>query len=262
MTLAEPTTTGGGILGAAGSRETYVRNLTALWRWDPKLAAAIEAVHPDDLPAVEIAKDGAATVRVSAGEGANSERTSSLLGDPRFARDAMAPGRSVYLHSKYKPLAEAEAWAASVPVDDKYVVVVGGFGLGHHVKALFERLPVDAIVVIAEPSLAILRAAMESVDCSEILRSGRAIFFTAANRSEIVERLEMRAALFVSGMQFAVHAPSLQIAGPFHTDFQKVIAEFIAYTRTGLLTLMLNNVATCRNIANNLGRYVTTPAIE
>jgi hypothetical protein len=41
-----------------------------------------------------------------------------------------------------------------------------------------------------------------------------------------------------------------------------MIAEFVAYTRTGFITLMLNNVATCRNIANNLGRYATTPPID
>ena len=228
MTLAEPTTS------------SYVHNLAALWRWDPALAAAIESVHPSDIPAVEATRDENVTVRLPT------------------AADA---ARLVYLHSRYKPLAEADQWAASLPVDDKYVAVVAGFGLGYHVRALFARLPADAILVVAEPSIALIRAAFENVDCSAMLATGRVMFFTTAARSAVVERLEIRSALFVSGMQFAAHQPSLQINPTFHSEFQKIIAEFVAYTRTGLLTLMLNNVATCRNIANNLGRYVTTPPI-
>src|SRR6202012_3618448 len=43
---------------------------------------------------------------------------------------------------------------------------------------------------------------------------------------------------------------------------QKMVTEFVAFTRIGFVTLMLNNVATCRNIANNLGRFATTPPID
>jgi hypothetical protein len=240
MTLAEPTTHVPVILSAsAAPRELYVRNMSALWRWDPKLALAIEAVHPADLPAIEQSREGGVTARIP-----------------------IDGGKSIYLHSRYRPTQEAAQWVASLPLDDKYVVIVGGFGLGHHVRALFDRLPSDAIIVVAEPSIPILRAAMESVDLAELLSSGRCLFFTSTNRSELVERLELRSALFVAGMQFAIHAPSAQIAGSFHTDFQKAVTEFVSYTRTGLLTLMLNNVATCRNIANNLGRYATTPTID
>jgi len=50
--------------------------------------------------------------------------------------------------------------------------------------------------------------------------------------------------------------------GAFYGAFQRQITEFIAFTRTGFITLMLNNVATCQNIANNLGRYATTPPLD
>ena len=64
-----------------------------------------------------------------------------------------------------------------------------------------------------------------------------------------------------AGTLLANHAASIQAAEAFHSAFQKQVTEFVAFTRTGFVTLMLNNVTTCRNIANNLGRYATTPPI-
>jgi len=199
---------------------------------------AIEAVHPLDVPAIEAARDGAATLRMNAG------------------------GRQIYLHSKYKPLDEAAAWAVENVKDDKYVYVVSGFGLGHHVKALFEKLPGDGTVIVAEPNVALLRAALAAVDVSEALGTGRLMIFNTLDRGALVDRLEPRSALFVSGVQFAAHGPSMQAAGEFQHAFMKLVTEFVAFTRTGFITLMLNNVATCRNVANNIGRYVTTPPLD
>jgi len=65
-----------------------------------------------------------------------------------------------------------------------------------------------------------------------------------------------------AGTLFAALPTSLQIAGDFHAAFVKQMTEFVAFTRTGFLTLMLNNVTTCRNIANNIGRYATTPPVD
>ena len=226
---------------------TYVRNICALWQFDAKLAMALDAVHPDDRPTIEPAKDGGFTVKVAktgVGHGGGAAAT------------------SVYLHSKYKPLAEAASWAQNVSLDEKYVVIVSGFGLGYHVKALWERMPDDGMLIVAENNIPLLRAALETLDISEMLTTGRVLFFTELDRAIVVERLEPRSVLFTSGTLFAAHAPSVQVAGDFHAAFQKLITEFVAFTRTGFVTLMLNNVATCRNIASNLGCYVTAPPID
>ncbi len=121
----------------------YVRNMVALWRWDAKLAMAIDAVPPEMRVKTEAARDGKATARMA---GAN--------------------GAEIYLYSKYKPGQDAQQWAASVKIDDKYVVVINGFGLGYHVKALFERLSSEAMLIVSEPNLALLRTALEVDDYS------------------------------------------------------------------------------------------------
>ena len=223
---------------STSSAGTYVRNISALWQFDARLAMALDAVHPDDYPAFEAAKDGAATVKIA------------------------GAGAEVYMHSRYRPEQEGAAWAEHVNLAEKYVVIVSGLGLGYHVKALWERLPEDALLLVAEPNLGLMHRALETVDLSAGLASGRLLLFADLDRGSLVERLEPRSVLFASGTLFSPHAPSVQTAGAFHLAFQKLITEFVSFTRTGFMTLMLNNVATCRNIANNLGCYVTTPPID
>lgn len=237
------------ILPAAS--DIYVRNLCALWATDPRLAMALEAVHPDDVPVVERAREGGWTVRAG----------------------------GVYLHSRYRPMAEGAAWAAALKCDNRYAVVVSGFGLGYHIKALWERLggsDGDAILVVAEANLGVLKAALAAEDYSDMLAAAgagavggsqgasRLMIFTELDRAQIVERLEPRSVMFTAGAGtlLANHPASVQAAGSFYGAFQKLITEFIAFTRTGFVTLMLNNVATCRNVANNLGRYATTPPLD
>ena len=170
----------------AGEEGIYVRNMCALWKFDARLAMAVEAVHPDDVPEVEAAKDGGWTVRVS-GENAKRETRNAKLGEGNDERGTMndeirtsdrgprttghesrltnhgsrltTPG--VYLHSRYRPVQEAEAWAEGQKGGDRYAVMVSGFGLGHHIKALFEKMPEDAVLVVAEPNLGLLKAALE-----------------------------------------------------------------------------------------------------
>ncbi len=226
------------------STAMYIKNLCARWETDPQLAMKIDAIRVEDVPAIETAREGGATARM---------KTES--------------GQAVYLHSRYRPIGEGRAWADGLTCENRYAVVICGFGMGHHVKALWEKLggaEGDALLVVAEASVAVLRAAFAAEDFSEMLAAGRVLFFTDLDRAAIVQRLEPRSVLFTAGAGtlLANHPASIQVAPAFYSAFQKLITEFIAFTRTGFITLMLNNVATCRNIANNLGRYATTPPID
>src|SRR3954452_5384131 len=74
----------------------YVANLAALWAADATLAAAIEALPDDADYAVEPSKTGPPTV---------------CLPTP--------DGKSIYLHSRYRPVEEAQKLIDAVPVDDR-----------------------------------------------------------------------------------------------------------------------------------------------
>ena len=63
------------------------------------------------------------------------------------------------LCSALDPVREAERWASSVePSNAKYLVVFG-LALGHHIEALRRRI--DLPVLVLEPSLEVIRAALE-----------------------------------------------------------------------------------------------------
>ncbi|WP_298271447.1 DUF3880 domain-containing protein, partial [Geobacter sp.] len=88
----------------------FERNIAALRRRDPDLAALVEAAEPGDRIVVEPARQGGVTARV---------------GD-------------ICIHSPYNPAREAGEWARQqaerfAPAEPLTVV---GFGLGHHLAAL------------------------------------------------------------------------------------------------------------------------------
>jgi hypothetical protein len=238
---------------------TYVRNLTALWQFDARLAIALDRIPGSQMPSPELARDGNYTVKVPI---QNSEFRIQSAPSPHSELRTL--NSELFLHSRHRPQQEADAWAADIKCEDKYAVVISGYGLGYHVKSLFARLPEDALLIIAEPNLPLLKTALHVLDVSEMLRSGRLLFFTNLDRGYLVDRLEPRSVLFTAGggTLFTTHPASIKIAPEFHAAFQKMITEFVAFTRTSFVTLMLNNVATCKNIANNLGRFATTPPID
>ena len=231
---------------AAGPREAdcaadpavFVRNMAALYRRDPRLAQRIDEVEGGERWPLIRARSGAATVAV---EGA---------------------GGSVLLHSRYDPESEAERLIESVSLADRYCFVVLGFGLGYHVRALFDRLKGDAFIVVFEPSLRLLATALSWLDLSEVIDSGRLIVFDRIEKSELHEKLKTFNTLMMLGAQFVPHPPSMRVEAEFHGRARAAITEFVAYSRMTLLTLVGNAQVTCRNVAYNLPRYLSTPPID
>src|SRR5689334_19260113 len=88
----------------------YLANLAALWAVDAKLAAAIDALHESNPYEVEQTKDGLPTISVQAPD-----------------------DRTLYLHSRYRPIEEAEKLIDTVQVEDRGIFYACGFGLGYHV---------------------------------------------------------------------------------------------------------------------------------
>ena len=217
----------------------YLQNMAALWRHDPVLAAAIDAVPDAARPTAEPTKSGDWTVAVTGPD-----------------------GRKAYLHSRYNPRDEAAKLAASVETTDKYCLIVGGFGLGYHVLELRERFGEEVTIVVAEPSVALLATALAHVDLRAVLASGRLVILTTPDKGRLHDRLHAQAARMMLGTQFVPHPPSQRLDGVFHTEMRTLITDYVSYSHMSLMTLFANAEITCRNIANNLGHYVSTPPID
>lgn len=224
---------------AADGADLFLRNMRALWRVDPELALRVDAVNDDERVPLEPTRSGAWTAAVPAPDGTR-----------------------VYLHSRYDPLADAERFAAGVEIEDKFCFVVLGFGLGYHVRALLQRLTGDTVVVCVEPSLPLLAAALTCVDVSDVLAARRLIILTDDDKARLHDRLRQHAALMMLGAQIVRFPPALRLGEEVHNAVCRSITEFVSYTRMSLVTLVANARITCRNIAMNLGTYVSTPPID
>src|ERR1041384_4781292 len=156
----------------------YLRNLAALWAIDPALAMQIEALEESAVHKTDPSKSGLPTVAVPTGD-----------------------GRSVYLHSRHRPMEEAQRLIDAVKIDGRVAFYVQGFGLGYHVELLFQRTSDEAVVCILEPDLVLLKTAFQHRDFSPLIESGRLLFFTKADKTELFTRLMQRSGLLSMGFE-------------------------------------------------------------
>ena len=217
----------------------FVKNMAALWRVDAELAARLDAVEDDERLPTEPGRSGMPTVAATTPD-----------------------GRSIYVHSRYDPVAEAEKLVQPTPVEDKFCFVVCGFGLGYHVRTLHARLADEAFIVAVEPSIVLLATALASIDVSDLIAERKLIFLIDPEKASVHGRLTPFNARMMLGAQFVIHPPSQQLAPDFHATLRQYITDYIAYTRMSLVTLVANSQITCRNIAMNLPAYLSTPPID
>src|SRR5688500_5334819 len=215
------------------------KNLAALWAVDAPLARRVEALLDEPAYPLESSKAGPATIALDAPD-----------------------GKRIYLHSRHQPLDEAKRLIDTPEVSEKSVFCVQGLGLGYHLEQLFERAGDEALVVVFEPDVRMIRTALEQRDFSKIILTNRLVLLTEADRAVVMARLGPHQAMFFTGSASIVHPPSLRLHPQFHAQVQTVLAEFSAYCKTSLNTIVLNGRRSCENIAANLGWYVATPGVN
>jgi hypothetical protein len=217
----------------------YLRNLAALWAAEPKLARLVEAVDQSDLYPTEPSKSGAPTAQVS-----------------------LKDGRSLYLHSRYEPLVEADKLIDSVNTTEAVAFYLQGFGLGYHAERLFDRAGDDSIICIFESDMRLLRTAMELRGFSKLIESGRVMWFWQADKGELFTRLTSWQPSISMGFERVVHAPSVRLDPQFHAQMHTWAEEFVVYAKTTVTTLVLNGKRTAENVARNLPWYVAAPCLS
>lgn len=214
----------------------YLANLAALWQLDRNLAAAIEA--DDEIYLIEPAKNGQPTLAVS-----NQQ------------------GNKVYLHSRYDPAAEATKLVSQLNVESNYIFAVHGLGLGYHLEELFNATGGDSIICVFEPDIKMIRTALFAHDLSKLIESGRVMFFFRLDKGDLFTRLNTMMPLVVGGMATLTHRPSVQLQEAFYKQIETWLAEFTAYSKTSIQTLVLNGRRTAENIARNLRWYITADSV-
>ena len=211
-----------------GDAATLERNLLAVARWSPVTAEAIRQAAPH--PGVELAE--------------TDEDAVALTLDGR----AMC--------SKRRPRTEATRLAETVDPTTVAAVIVRGFGAGHHVRALSERLGPEGVVIVYEPDVHLLRTLFGRVDCSAWLASRRvAIVHDGNNGAAFSGALAGAEAVLGIGVRTLDHPPSVSRLAESVGVFNATLARVLAAMRTTLATTLVHCHTTLRNLLMNLDHY-------
>lgn len=214
-------------------------NLAALWNTRPELAKALEAqLERDSDIIVEPSKAGPMTARATRG------------------------GQTFYVHSRYQPIDEAKKLIDPLPTTEAGGFYCCGFGLGYHVQELFDRTGDETLLCVFEPDMAMLRAALETHDFSEMLMSPRLHWFHQADKGDFFHRLTRWQPLLTVGFAPVLLPAAMRLAPAFHQQMQQLVDEMLAYAKTNTTTLVLNSRRTAENLAGNVERYVTSPDVS
>lgn len=174
--------------------------------------------------------------------------------------------RSVTLASRYDPQAEASKLVEQIDHTHQACVVLLGFGLGYHAATVAAGMKGWGLLVIYEPDLDVLRAAMEHIDHSSWINRNKIVFADAAtDRAALISRIEKYAAIVTQGTQLVSLPVSRQLHRKSLDQFAGLIKQVLAFCRTTVATALVNSARTCRNLACNLDVYsagATTDALH
>lgn len=221
---------------AAPIDEILERNLDALARTSPQAARLIRmSTARVDLEFIET------------DEGV----LSASIGDGRL------------LASRRKPRAEAERLADTVDVTEVAGVAVLGFGLGHHLAVLAERLNKTGILLCFEPDLALLRAVFEKIDCSAwMLRTNFALVTDPEDGASITRVLSGLEGVIALGVKILDHPPSRERLGSAAQVFGQRFTDVLKAIRTAIVTTLVQSDVTLRNVLMNLDYYACCDGVR
>ncbi|CAN5751133.1 hypothetical protein BH11PLA1_BH11PLA1_07840 [soil metagenome] len=236
---------------AATGAEVLARNLAAIRVSSPKAAEEIQAACPLDGIDFFVADDGLLAARLrNVPEVDSPDRHAALP-------NAKPSPRSVRgLCSARKPAAEAAALAATVDLTQIAAVVVGGFGVGHHVAELARRMRRTGVIVVFEPDARLLRAVLERIDCSAWIAATNLLLITGAvDEAALAEALHPLEGVLAMGVRLLEHPPSAPRLGKAAAQFAAGFARVMESVRTSVATTLVQTHTTMRNLTQNLDHY-------
>tara|TARA_R110000782_G_scaffold19140_3_gene52206 strand:- start:8319 stop:11981 length:3663 start_codon:yes stop_codon:yes gene_type:complete len=157
---------------------------------------------------------------------------------------------------------EARRLAEGVDPSEVASACVIGFGLGHHVRALHERMGTKSCVICLETDLGLLRAVLERVDHSAWLALGRCVIATdPEDAAGLTRQLKGLDGLLAIGVKIVEHPASKARLAEAGTAFGRTVSEVVRCTRTHVVTTLVHAPVTLRNMLMNADRYATSAGI-
>lgn len=216
-------------------------NLTMLARSQPELASEMTGLAADS------------TSFASLGAQIETARSGALT--------MSYPGQG-YIHSRYDPHREAAAWAAGVKLRGK-VLILFGFGLGYHVEHLLQRKDVGRVIVV-EPDVRRLMAAMAARNLGRILATGRVRFLHGTDYRKLVndQSTLLLAAIREGGWSFAALPAYRRFYGPLATELERQLFLITRSMRVDIISTGMWSPIWIRNVVANLPYLSRQPNID
>ena len=143
---------------------------------------------------------------------------------------SVADGRAWWLHSRVDPEDEAAYLVADVPIHERTLYVVLGFGLGYHVKALLQRVPASSRVIVIESDAAVLSDVVRAApQCAAAWTSSPQLQVLIC-RDPAVLPLRLAASFSACdalALQLIPHVPSMQLTPDFFDAAMQSIREHL-----------------------------------
>ena len=224
---------------ARREQQTYTRNLWALRAVQPALAAKLTALDNDEVIPLEAAPGGRFTARIRCED-----------------------EQQVLLASRHDPVAEAARWVDGLEAltADVHTVVVAGLGLGYHIAELLKRRR-GGLVVVLEPWLAVLHAALRCCDFAAELGLRRLVLAVACGREELFAPLGHHGIELMLGTKLTQHPASVRARPAACAELQRAFTDHLQFIRSALVTSLHISETTCGNILRNLPAYLGWPGV-
>ncbi len=166
------------------------------------------------------------------------------------------------LASRRAAKGEGDRFAADINIKETAVFVVIGFGAGHHVRAIAEKLRGTGMLIVFEPDTALLKAVLEREDCSSWISKTNFVLTTdPADVPGLCGSVRRYEAMLGLGVKILEHASASWRIGETGKQFLETFSQVASTARTSLVTTMVQTEATIRNVLMNLDYYVGSPGI-
>lgn len=214
--------------------DLFQSNLTLIARTDPSLAGLVTGSPLTGTVEVVRTSEGLPVPLVRSGE------------------------KKLPLHSRVNPVKESERFIDEVNTTEYDLFIVLGLGYAYHVECLLNRVHRDALVVVIEKSLDVIRSCMTERDMSMILSDGRFLLLYDPDEDGIAERLKGKSSRRVT---FLTHRGSFQVYTDYYRNMLRVCRSYLSTKEVNIATLAKFEKTWSANIARNILRFLDSPGI-
>jgi hypothetical protein len=212
-----------------------------------------------NLRAMEVGSPQAARRIRSAGEAAGVEFVRAA--DGGLAALYRCGTDVLQMSSLISPIDEGRSLAESVDYTTTGAVFVVGFGVGHHIRAMAERLRRTGVLFVFEPDIALLRSVLGRVDCRGWLGATNLVLVLAPDSGSVSREVQGYEGVIASGTKVVEHPASRRRLGRASGEFLATLASAIGSIRTHVVTALCQVTTTMSNLAHNAWAYAKAEGI-